>query len=299
MIAGTVGLGLAVICGFLALAPPHRTIADRTALIRISTLSPAEWRQYQQARGSPYQRWARPALLLWAHRLHLRPARVDQRLLEEAGLDATRFTRIDLQALRLSGAGLGLIAGAGLGLMVPGSTLLVPLLAWAGYVVPVGVIQRRRRRRQGRIRRELPDLIGIVRAFHRAGVPLERTLHLLAGQRASFPVLGAEIEGAMARYGLGLSLEQALEGVAQRTGLPEVYLVVGTLVQGRRLGSGLDDGLKDHEVAARAAQRNQATAEASRVSTKLLAILAAIYLPEFVLLIMIPLFLGLLQHAFA
>ena len=75
--------------------------------------------------------------------------------------------------------------------------------------------------------------------------------------------------------------------------------MIGTLVQGRRLGSGLDDGLKDHEVAARAAQRNQATAEASRVSTKLLAILAAIYLPEFVLLIMIPLFLGLLQHAFA
>ena len=73
---------------------------------------------------------------------------------------------------------------------------------------------------------------------------------------------------------------------------------IASLSQSKRLGSALDEVLKDHETAARAAQRNQATAEASRVGTKLLAILAGVYLPEFVLLIMIPLFLGIVQRAF-
>src|SRR5437867_5237549 len=104
VIAGSVALSLALLCGFAALAPAHRTAADWRALIRVSTLSPAEWRQYQQVRGSLYQRWARPALLLWAHRLHLRPARIEGRLLEEAGLDPGRFTGLEIQALRFAGA---------------------------------------------------------------------------------------------------------------------------------------------------------------------------------------------------
>ena len=298
MIAGAFALSVAVLCGVAALAPARRKLADRRALIRVSTLSPSEWRQYQQVRGSIFQRWVRPALTLWAHRVRLRPARIDARLLEEAGLDSSRLTGVELQAFRFWGAGLGVIAGASLALFIPAATLLLPLLAWTGYVLPLAAVRRRRRRRQALIRGELPDLIGIVRALHRDGVPLERTLHLVASQRASFPLLGAEIERCLAGYGLGLSLDDALEGLAARIGVPEVSLLTGSLIQGRRLGSGLDQGLKELELAARAAQRNQATAEASRVSTKLLAILAAIYLPEFALLIMIPLFLGLLQHAF-
>lgn len=298
MIVGALAVSLAVLCATRALAPLRPGAAAPGALIRTSTMSPAEWRQYQRGRGFFYQRWTRPFLVLWAQRLHLRPARLDRRLLEEAGLDADQLPGLEFQALRVACASLGLVTGLVLALLVPGFALLAPLCTWAGYVLPVRALLRRRRRRQAGIRAELPDLLGIVRAFHRAGVPLERTLHLLAGQRATFPLLGSEIERAMARYGLGVSLEDTLATLAHRTGLPELSLVVGTLAQGQRLGSALDDALKDHERAARAAQRNQATAAASRVSTKLLAILAAIYLPEFVLLIMIPLFLGIVQHAF-
>jgi len=45
-------------------------------------------------------------------------------------------------------------------------------------------------------------------------------------------------------------------------------------------------------------QRNRATAQAAAVTTKLLAVLGGIYLPEFVILIMIPLFWGIMQRAF-
>jgi tight adherence protein C len=298
MIAGALASCLAVLCAVAALTPAGGGRAGQSALIRVSTLSPTEWRQFQESHASAYQRWLRPALLLWARRLRLQPAGVDARLLQEAGFEASRLNGVELQALRIFGAGLGVIAGASLGLLYSTSILLLPLLAWAGFLLPLVALRRVRRRRQALIRSELPDLIGIVRAFYRAGVPLERTLHLVASQRASFPLLGVEIERGLAGYGLGLSLDDALRGVAARTGLCELSLLVGTLVQAGRLGSGLDEGLKEHEDAARAAQRNQAAAEASRVGTKLLAILTLVYLPEFALLIVIPLFVGLLQHAF-
>jgi len=56
--------------------------------------------------------------------------------------------------------------------------------------------------------------------------------------------------------------------------------------------------LRDQELMARMNQQNRSTAQAASVSTKLLAVLGGIYLPEFVILIMVPLFWGIMQRAF-
>jgi hypothetical protein len=45
-------------------------------------------------------------------------------------------------------------------------------------------------------------------------------------------------------------------------------------------------------------QQNRSTAQAASVGTKLLGVLGGIYLPEFVILIMVPLFWGIMQRAF-
>jgi hypothetical protein len=41
-------------------------------------------------------------------------------------------------------------------------------------------------------------------------------------------------------------------------------------------------------------QRNRATAAASQVSTRLMGVLVAVYLPEFVILILVPLLWGVI-----
>ena len=73
---------------------------------------------------------------------------------------------------------------------------------------------------------------------------------------------------------------------------------VAALAQSKRIGSGLEATLRDQELMVRLNQRNRATAQAAAVTTKLLAVLGGIYLPEFVILIMIPLFWGIMQRAF-
>jgi Flp pilus assembly protein TadB len=276
-------------------------ISDRE-LVRISTLSPLEFRAYREGRRSAYARWLRPLLVVWGHKLRLRPIRVDRLFLAQAGVDPERFDGLELRALKLGG---GLLAAAGifmLGLAAPTFLVLLPIAAWCGYVGPTWYLSARRRGRQDQIRRELPDLVGVLRSFIAAGVPLERALHLISTQAADSAfepnLLGTEVKVALGRYGLGATIEQALDDLSQRVGVDEVSLFVSAVTQGRRLGSGMDQLLRDQEVLVRMAQRNRATAEASRVSTKLMGILAAVYLPEFVVLIMIPLFWGIIRRAF-
>lgn len=295
-------LGLAVFTGLMIPSPVARRSAVRAGnLVKASTLSPLEWRQYQRERASWYDRWARPLTLLWAHRLRLRPARVDRLFLIQAGVDPDRFTGLDLRALKLAGALVGVLLSVVLATIGGGFLAFTPLLAWAGYIAPNRFLASRRRQRERRILEELPDFIGLIRAFTIAGVPLERALHLIASQeqfQVGQPILTAEVRSALSRYGLGASMQQSLEEMADRLGVDEFRLFVAALSQGRRLGIGLAQMLRDQELMARMNQRNRSTAEASRVGTKLLGVLAGVYLPEFVILIMVPMFWGIIHRAF-
>jgi tight adherence protein C len=269
-----------------------------SGLIRATTLSPVEWRLHQRGHEGWYQRWVRPVALLWGGRLRLRPTRIDPHYLVQAGLEPDQIDGVEFRALRLMSAAAGALLAALLAIAFSGAFMLVPLFAWAGYVTPGRYLAQRRRRRQEALQRELPQLISLLRAFTLAGMPLERTLHILSANRQADTLLWGEIRRALGRYGLGLSIEQALEEVGVRTGVDDVAMFVGAVAQSKRIGGDLDATLRDQELMVRMNQRNRSTAKAASVGTKLLAVLGGIYLPEFVILIVIPLFWGIMQRAF-
>jgi len=300
---GTIAFAFAVFCGLYGIfGVRRRSRVSSRELVRVSTFSPLEWRSYQEKQRSVYERWLRPLLLLWAHRLRLRPMTVDRLFLVQAGVDPDRLNGLELRALKLAGALFGGAIAFVLVLLTSGLIFTVPLAAWLGYVAPTWYLAARRRRRHNQVRQELPGLVGVLKAFISAGLPMERALHLISSQHAARApeelVLAGEIKLALGRYGLGMTIEQALEEMATRLGVDDVSLFVGTLTQGKRLGTGLEQLLRDQEILVRMNQRNRATAEASRVSTKLMGVLAGVYLPEFVILIMVPLFWGIIRRAF-
>ncbi len=300
---GTVAFALAVFCGLYGVfGVSRRSQVSSRELVRVSTFSPLEWRSYQEKQRSVYERWLRPLLLLWAHRLRLRPMTVDRWFLIQSGVDPERLNGLELRALKLAGALFGGVIAFVLVFLTSGLILIVPLAAWLGYVAPTWYLAARRRRRHNQVRRELPDLVGVLKAFISAGLPVERALHLISSQPSAGAsqqqVLASEIKLALGRYGLGMTIDQALEEMATRLGVDDVSLFVGALAQGKRLGTGLEQLLRDQEILVRMNQRNRATAEASRVSTKLMGVLAGVYLPEFVILIMVPLFWGIIRRAF-
>jgi tight adherence protein C len=299
MMLGALCIGLACLAGLQALfgraRPAH---SSGIALIRATTLSPVEWRQHQRGREDWYQRWLRPLALLWGGRLHLRPTRLDPIYLTQAGIDPVRIDGVELRVVRLMCGLVGGLIACLIALLASGGLVLVPFLVWAGYIAPARYLAQRRRRRQDAIHRELPQLVSMVRAFTVAGMPLERTLHVLSANTQPDSVLRQEIRLALGRYGLGSSIDQALLEIGPRTGIDDVATFVGALAQCKRIGGGLEPTLRDQELMARMNQQNRSTAQAASVSTKLLAVLGGIYLPEFVILIMVPLFWGIMQRAF-
>jgi tight adherence protein C len=221
--------------------------------------------------------------------------------LRHAGIDPERLGVSEVVALKLLGGAAGGAAGVLLALVLPPASLLVPALAFAGFVAPSVVISRRRAARRRRMLRELPDLVGLLTAFTGAGIPLEQALHLISAQQAGGPsptLLAAELRTALSDYGLGMPIDAALEAMARRTGLVEVELFAAAVAQGKRQGTGLERILRDQQTVARLQQRNRAAAEASRVGTRLVGVLVLVYLPEFMLLIMVPLFYGIFLRAF-
>jgi len=299
MMLGALCAALACFAGLHAVFDRSRSVpATGTALIRATTLSPVEWRLHQRGQEGWYQRWLRPIALLWGSRLHLRPTRLDPAYLIQAGIDPDRVDGVELRAVRLMSALVGGLVASVLALLVSGVFALVPLLVWAGYVAPARYLAHRRRRRQDALHRELPQLVGMVRAFIVAGMPLERALHVLSANEQPDSVLRQEIRLALGRYGLGSSIEQALQEIGPRTGIDDIATFVGALAQGKRSGGGIEATLRDQELMVRMNQRNRSTARAASVSTKLLGVLGGIYLPEFVILIMVPLFWGIMQRAF-
>ena len=299
MTLGSLCAALACFAGLQALfgiAP--RVHPSGAALIRASTLSPLEWRLHQHNHEGWYRRWLRPIALLWGTRLHVRPARMDPLYLIQTGLDPEELDGVEFRVMRLMSALAGAVMACLLAVIASVGLALVPLLAWAGYIAPARVLAGRRRRRQDQVHRELPQLISMIRAFTVAGMPLERGLHLLSANTSPDSILKKEIRIALGRYGLGLSIEQALHEIGPRTGVDEVAMFVSALAQSKKAGSGLAATLRDQELMVRLSERNRATAQASSVSTKLLGVLGGIYLPEFVILIMIPLFWGIMRRAF-
>jgi tight adherence protein C len=267
-------------------------------LVRASTLSPIEWRQQQENLHGWYRRWLQPLTLLIGSRLRLRGASLDRAYLVQCAIDPEQLDGVQFRVIKIAGAVGGLVLGLLLAIVLGGTAFFIPLLAWAGYITPSRYLDHRRRGRQRSIQRELPEVVSMIRAFVVAGMPMERALHLISGDAGAPGILKAEIRAALGRYGLGLTIEEALQQISERTGTDDIALFVGALVQSKRMGTGLEQTLRDQEVLVRMNQRNRSTAEAARVGTKLLGVLAGIYLPEFVVLIMIPLFSGIIQRAF-
>lgn len=298
MIAGSLAAALAVLFGSRALRASRGPAGIGGAVARLSTMSSEERLAYAVQRRPSYQRWIQPVFHRWLHHLRVKPIRIDRTTLMQAGLDPDRIDGRDVLAWKLAGAAAGMIAGLIAATVLPGLIVAVPGLFWVGLMTPSAWLARRRHHRLDQLRRELPDLIGLLRALVSVGLPLEQALHVIAGQHWSLPLSSEEIARTMTAYGLGIPIDEALDEMSRRTGLEEMAGVTRAIATARRLGSGLDQVLRDQELVVRLDGRHRATADASRVGTRMLLVLAGVYLPEFAILIVIPLFWGIMRRAF-
>jgi hypothetical protein len=294
---GTVATFVAVFSLLMAVFGPGLFPPPRVEAVRAAALPRHRFERLVSAERPAWERLIAPLAGRIANRLPALARQVDETLIVRAGLDPAVLSPAEVYAAKLVAALAVLAIGAALTPLVGTALLLALVPAFAAYVFPTEYLGWRARRRKAQLLRELPDFLAVLRPLAERK-PLEEALADVtsaldeaAGRRN---LLARQLLSAVAAYGTNVSLFDALRDVAAANDLEALDELAMAMGQVRHVGAGVPQALEAAERGLREDERNRLLGAASTVQPKLAAILAGIYLPEFLLLIVVPMFISTL-----
>jgi tight adherence protein C len=167
-----------------------------------------------------------------------------------------------------------------------GVVLLAALGAVGGVLVADRRLVTQGKSRQRRIGQQLPTVAELLAFAVAAGespvVALERVAHTTTGD------LSDEIRVAIADLHAGFTLDQALRGIADRTGSQDVERFVDGLIVSLERGTPLAEVLRAQAADARAADRRALMEIAGRKDVAMLIPVVFFILPTVVLIALFP-----------
>ena len=215
--------------------------------------------------------------------------------LVQSGLD---WTEADLVRAKIVLALVGAAAAAVLGLFAPVGLLVVAGAGYAGFIAPTLRADRAAASRRSEADRALVALVEWAEALVASGRPIETAFVAIAERGTGSGLIDHAIAAAARSYALGAPLFPALAREAAGIGLSTLASIAGDLERSRDLGRGALVVLRDHRDRLRASERARGLDAAGRVEGRLMLVLVLCYLPALMLLVVIPLFLGLLDGLF-
>ena len=194
---------------------------------------------------------------------------------------------------------IALRAAAACGVAVPlilsGVPLLAPVAGYAVFVVPGLVADRRAARALRDAERALVVAVEWIDALVAAGRPAELAVQAVAREGAGATLLDTALRNASTAALLGAPMFRVLALEARAGGLPALAALGDELERSRDLGRGSRVVLRETRDELRRGERARAIDAASRVDAKLMLVLVLCYLPALMLLVVVPLFVGLLS----
>lgn len=294
---GTLAVALAVFCLCMAIFGSTLMTPRRLDAIRAAAIPRHRYERLVTADQPLWERVLAPVATRLAARAPAFASQVSVRDIIRAGFDPEVITPAEIYAAKLVLAAAILGIGVALTPVFSGGLLLALPVAFVGYVFPTEYLGARAKTRQAQIARELPDFLALVRplaAKHGLEHAVADVSDALHEASAGSNLLARQIRSAVAAYGTGADLYTALRDIAAASDIEALDELAASLSQSRKVGKGVAETLAEHERSLRDVERNRLLGAASTVQPKLAAILAGIYLPEFVLLVVLPLFLSTL-----
>jgi tight adherence protein C len=182
------------------------------------------------------------------------------------GLDAA-----GLQILRIAGAATFGTIGVALGVFIGSPVAFgLALLAGAvfGFYLPVLWLDQMVRQRRAELEAALPNALDVVAISMEAGLGLDRALEqLVRHQEGPLTLLVAR---ALREIELGRPRAQALEEMAQATGIEDFVALVRSILHAERTGVPIARTIAAHSAQMRVKRRLRIRAEAARASLKIL-----------------------------
>jgi len=216
--------------------------------------------------------------------------------LRQAGLalDPDRFL-----ALKIASTLVGALLASILALVAPIGPVIVALAAYAGFIVPSVIVDHRATSRRTAAEAEVSILVERLEALVAAGRPPETALASLARRSTGAALLDGVLRRTADAYALGAPLFRTLAAEARSEGLLTCASVADDLERARDLGTGTIGVIRERRSSLRAAERARSLEAAAQVDAKLMLVLVLCYLPALVLLVVVPLFIGLLEGLLA
>ena len=183
--------------------------------------------------------------------------------------------------------------------MIPAKLLGFPTLnnliliymvgAACGYYAPVVWLRRAIAARKEALQRAIPDALDLMVVCVEAGLGLDQAINRVGEEVArTHPELSDELHLLSLELRTGVSRQEALRNLAQRTDLEDVKNLVALLVQTDRFGTSIGQALRVHADSMRTTRRLKAEELAAKLPVKLLLPLIFFIFPSIIIVVIGP-----------
>ena len=160
---------------------------------------------------------------------------------------------------------------------------------FAGWIMPMGLLDRLVRQRQERIRRSIPDALDLLVVCVEAGVSLDAAILRVAREiRLSHLDLAHELAVVNRKTNAGIPRDTALRALWARTGVEELRTLTSSMIQSEKWGTSIATVLRVSADTLRRKRRQTAEKKAKQAPLKMTFPLVLFILPALFIVIMGP-----------
>jgi tight adherence protein C len=168
------------------------------------------------------------------------------------------------------------------------------LAVLVGIMLPVAYIDRRAGIRQERLRRAIPDSLDLLVVCVEAGVSLDAAIMRVAREMA---ILHADLANELLivhrRVNAGISREQALRGLWERTGVEDLRGLAANMIQCEKWGTSIATVLRVYAEALRRKRKQLAEKRAATAPLKMMIPLTIFIFPAIFVVLLGPAMLSI------
>jgi tight adherence protein C len=166
-----------------------------------------------------------------------------------------------------------------------------------GYLGPELFLSHKISRRQGKLRRALPDALDLMVICVEAGLALDQAILRVAQElNISHPELSQELQLVNFEMRVGKGRLEALRALGQRTGVEDIKALVAMLVQTDRFGTSVAQSLRVHSDDVRTKRRQRAEEMAAKTTVKMVPPLVFFIFPALMVVILGPAVITLIRQ---
>ena len=171
--------------------------------------------------------------------------------------------------------------------------ILLVLIGFIGFYMPVGIINTQAQVRQKNIQRSLPDMLDLLLVSVEAGLGFDMALKRVS-EKMPGP-LSKELGRALEEMRRGKSREEALRGIVHRSGVADLSSFITSVIQAEQLGANIANTLRIQAGSMRQKRRQRAEETAMKAPIKMLFPLVFFIFPTLFVVILGPAMISIIR----